>query len=235
MPQFMLMIHEDAASEAALAPSETRALLEQHAAYEQELRAAAAFLDGERLRPSVEGRRVSRRDETPRVEEGPFGDKALSGYYVVEAPDLDAALALTRRCPASPGAELEVRPLMKGRLHPDKANQPGRVFAFAVLGSAPNEQGWVDVMERIDASTKDGFPVERARGGVRLEAPGRGRRIASAGGRRAVFDGPFLESKEVIGGLFFMRMASLHEAVDWASRSEFVEHGTLEIRELWRS
>jgi hypothetical protein len=59
--------------------------------------------------------------------------------------------------------------------------------------------------------------------------------VASAGGRRAVFDGPFLESKEVIGGLFFLWMASLDEAVDWASRSEFVKHGALEIRELWRS
>jgi len=30
-------------------------------------------------------------------------------------------------------------------------------------------------------------------------------------------------------------MASLDEAVDWASRSEFVKHGSVEIRELWRS
>jgi hypothetical protein len=32
-----------------------------------------------------------------------------------------------------------------------------------------------------------------------------------------------------------MRMASLEEAVQWASRSAFVKHGTVEIRELWRS
>jgi len=70
---------------------------------------------------------------------------------------------------------------------------------------------------------------------VRLEAPSRGRQISSTGGRRAIFDGPFLESKEVIGGLFFMCMASLDEAVDWANNSAFVEHGALEIRELWRS
>jgi hypothetical protein len=44
-----------------------------------------------------------------------------------------------------------------------------------------------------------------------------------------------LETKEVIGGLFFMRMATLDEAVEWAHESEFVKLGTLEIRELWRS
>jgi hypothetical protein len=124
---------------------------------------------------------------------------------------------------------------MKGRHQPDKTSQQGRVFGYAVLGNASNEQGWIDVMDRIDESTQGGFPDDRFLGGVRLEAPGRGRRVASVGGRRAVFDGPFLESKEVIGGLFFMRMASLEEAVDSASRTAFVRHGALEIRELWRS
>jgi hypothetical protein len=32
-----------------------------------------------------------------------------------------------------------------------------------------------------------------------------------------------------------MRMASVEEAVHWASRTEFVKHGAVEIRELWRS
>lgn len=235
MPQFMVMIVENEAEGRKLAPSETKALVEGHSAYERRLRAVSAYLDGERLRPSSEGRRVSSRDRQPRIDTGPFGDKALSSYYVVEADGLDAAVELAKECPMSPGAELEVRPLMKGRLQPDKTSQPGRVFAFAVLGNAPSEQGWIDIMDRIDETTRDGFPADRSRGGVRLQAPGRGRRIASAGGRRAVFDGPFLESKEVIGGLFFMRMASLEEAVDWASQTAFVRHGALEIRELWRS
>ncbi len=236
MSQFMVMIHENEAAEAALTPSETKALLEGHAAYEQKLRAASAYLDGERLRPSAEGKRVSHRDGQPRVDAGPFADKALSGYYVLDAASLDAAVELAQQCPVSPGAELDVRPLMKGRLAPDKASQRGRVFAFAVLGSAPNEQGWVDVMDRVDnESTRDLFPGGRFLAGVRLEAPGRGRRVASTGGRRAVFDGPFLEGKEVIGGLFFMRMASLDEAVQWASQTAFVKHGAVEIRELWRS
>ena len=235
MPRFMVMVLANEAEEGALAPPETRALVEGHSAYERKLRAVSAYLDGERLRPSSEGRRVSSRDGQPRVDAGPFADRALSGYYVVEAEGLDAAVKLAEECPMSPGAEVEVRPLLKGRLQPGKASQQGRVFAYAVLGSAPSEEGWTAVMDRIDESTREGFPADRFLGGVRLLEPGRGRRVASAGGRRAVFDGPFLESKEVIGGLFFMRMASLEEAVDWASRSEFVKHGAVEIRELWRS
>jgi len=235
MSEFMVLIREREASSAALAPLEARALLEGQAAFERKLRAVAAYCDGERLRPSAEGRRVSLQEGEPRVELGPFADPTLGGYYVLQAASLEAALELAEQCPASPGAELEVRPLMKGRFEPDKTSEQGRVFAFGVLGSAPNEPAWIEVMDSIDERTQDCFPADRFRGGVRLEAPGRGRRFSSTGGRRAVFDGPFLESKEVIGGLFFMRMATLDEAVEWAGRSEFVKLGTLEIRELWRS
>ena len=41
--------------------------------------------DGERLRPSSEGRRVSLRDGQPHVDAGPFEDGVLSGYLVLEA------------------------------------------------------------------------------------------------------------------------------------------------------
>jgi len=235
MPDFMVLILESEASGAALAPLATRALLEAQASYEQKLRAAAAYRDGERLRPSAEGRRVSLRAGEPRIEVGPFAEPTLAGYYVLQAASLDAALELAQQYPATPGAELEVRPVMKGRLEPDKSGQQGRVFAFGVLGRAANEQAWIDVMDRIDERTQDHFPTDRFRGGVRLEAPGRGRCLSATGGRRAVFDGPFLESKEVIGGLFFMRMTNLDEAVHWAAESDFVKYGALEIRELWRS
>jgi hypothetical protein len=224
MPQFMILVQEKEAAEAALTPAETDALLEGRAAYERQLRASAAFADGERLRPRAEGRRVP---DTGAVS-------TASSYYVVEAASLDAATAIAQQCPATEGAELDVRPISKGSLVARKTNQQGRVFAFAVLGSAPNDESWDAVMDRIDDSTSENFPDDLFLGGVRLEARGRGRRVAT-GGRRAFFDGPFLESKEVIGGLFFLRMSSMDEAVEWASQSGFVKDGILEIRELWRS
>ena len=246
MSQFMLIIRESEATEAALGAAETRALLEARAAYEQDLRVAAAHCDGERFRPSAEGRRVRRRDGQLQIDVGPFEPKAFGAYYLIEAPSLDAAVALAEGCPVSPDAELDVRPVMRGELSPDKASQQGRVFAFAVLGDAPSEQGWIDVMDHIQQLGRDGraqggydaiagFPAAQRLGGVRLEAPGRGRQVVNTGGRRAVFDGPFLESKEVIGGLFFMRIASLEAAVQWASEKQFIQYGATEIRELWRS
>jgi hypothetical protein len=232
MPDYMILIRENETDQQRMAPSETKALVEAHAAYVKQLKAAGAYRDGERLRPSAEGKRVDARQ----VAAGPFGDEqAIAGYYLVKADDLAAAVALAEPCPMSPGDTLDVRPLMGGDVRADKTHRQGKTFAFAVLSSAASEQAWVEVMDRIDADTHGGFPDERFLGGVRLEAPRCGRQIVSRGLKRAVMDGPFLESKEVIGGLFFMRMADLDEAVRWARETKFMRHGALEIRELWRS
>ncbi len=235
MPDFMVMISADESRDAQLRAAEMKALVEGDSAYEEKLREVSAFLDAERLRPSAEGRRVSVRDGEVRVEIGPFGEVALAGYYLVQADSLDAAVKLADECPMAPGSALDVRPVMTGKLRPGKSDAQGRIFAFAVLGSAANEQGWIDVMDRIDASSRDNFPNDRMLGGVRLHAPSQGRRVVASGNQRAIFDGPFLESKEVIGGLFFMRMTSIEEAVRWASETAFVKIGAVEIRELWRS
>lgn len=232
MPDFMILIRENEAEQQRLAPSEMKALVDGHAAYVRQLKAAGFYRDSERLRPSVEGRRVDARS----VAAGPFGDEpAVAGYYLVTADDLDAAVALAERCPVAPGDTLDVRPLMSGHVRPDKSSRQGKTFAFGVLGSAPSEAAWAQVMDRIDADSGDLFRDERFLGGVRLEPPRRGRQVVSRGPKRTVMDGPFLESKEVIGGLFFMRQLDVDEAVRWAKTSSFMQHGTLEIRELWRS
>jgi hypothetical protein len=233
MPEFMILIHEDEAEQQRIAPAETRRLIEAHSAYVTTLKAKGAYRDGERLRPAGEGRRV--RGGGAPVEAGPFPEKSLAGYYLVHTADLDSAAELAAACPLGPGDALDVRPLMKGQVRADKTGARGKAFAFAVLGNAPDERAWIDVMDRIDADTQTGFPDDHFLGGVRLEAPGRGKHITSKGEKRMLMDGPFLESKEVIGGVFFMRMASLDEAVEWAATTRFMNHGALEVRELWRS
>jgi hypothetical protein len=171
------------------------------------------------------------------VDVGPFAEegKALGAYYWVEVNDVEEAARVAAACPRLPTDAVDVRPLMKGRVQPDKDGKPGKVFAYAVLGNAATEDAWVNVMDRIDAETRDVFPAGASLGGVRLEPPRRGKRVTAQGERHALLDGPFLESKEVIGGVFFLRMASLDEAVRWAEGTPFIAHGALEIRELWRS
>jgi len=49
-------------------------------------------------------------------------------------------------------------------------------------------------------------------------------------GKRIVTDGPFIESKEVIGGYYVIDVANLDEALDWAARIPNSHFGTIEVR-----
>lgn len=49
-------------------------------------------------------------------------------------------------------------------------------------------------------------------------------------GERIVTDGPFIESKEVIGGYYVIDVADLDEALDWAARIPNAHFGTVEVR-----
>ncbi|WIT13476.1 YciI family protein [Paucibacter sediminis] len=68
--------------------------------------------------------------------------------------------------------------------------------------------------------------------GLNPAAPGA--RIAVADGRRYVVDGPFAESKELVGGFYLIEVGSLDEAIQWALRapSGFGSDDILEVRQL---
>jgi hypothetical protein len=214
------------------APSVLAERLASHTAYCRQLASSGALLDAGQLRPSREGKRMWRRGDELKVQDGPF-DGSIARYYLLRAADLEAATQLARECPHGVEEIVDLRPVMKGSVHADKLDQPGKVFAFSVLGNAPDEAAWIDIMNRIDDNTQSSFPTEGRCGGLRLEAPKTGRRFKLD--KRGWIDGPFLESKEVIGGLFFLRMASMDDALRWASTQPFVSIGGLEIRELWRT
>ena len=68
--------------------------------------------------------------------------------------------------------------------------------------------------------------------GLNPSAPGA--RIAVAHGKRHVVDGPFAESKELVGGFYLIEVGSLDEAIQWALRapSGFGADDILEVRQL---
>jgi hypothetical protein len=237
MGEFMLMVLVDEVAHAALPAHAVAELIERQRGFEESLRHSGRLRDSGQLRPSRDGKRIRSDGERVDVSAGPFAEqgKALGAYFWIEAPSVEEAAKLASECPTLAGDEVDVRPLMKGKL-PDRAlDKPGKIFACAVLGNASTEDAWIQVMNRIDAATSERFPTDSFLGGVRLQPPRTGKRVATRGERRAVFDGPFLESKEVIGGVFFLRMANIEDAVRWASGTGFIEHGALEIRERWRT
>lgn len=70
------------------------------------------------------------------------------------------------------------------------------------------------------------FNEELVKAGILLEGEGlhpssKGKRVKFSGGKRIVTDGPFAETKELVGGYWLWKVNSIDEAVEWAKRIPF--------------
>ena len=82
---------------------------------------------------------------------------------------------------------------------------------------------WIAAFEEIERSDPD-------KQGVELEAASEAKVVRVRHGERIVTDGPFAETKELIGGLFLTRLPDLDEAIRLASIIPAAEYGSIEIR-----
>ncbi|MHA7888573.1 MULTISPECIES: YciI family protein [Roseicyclus] len=83
-------------------------------AYIGAMRAAGIIVKGDGLLPPAMATTVRMRDGARLIEDGPFADvkEQLGGYFVIEVPDLDAAIDWAGRSPAALVGSVEVRPVM---------------------------------------------------------------------------------------------------------------------------
>jgi hypothetical protein len=65
-----------------------------------------------------------------------------------------------------------------------------------------------------------------------LHPPSMGARVSFPGGKPKVTDGPFTETKEVVGGFWMIQVNSKAEAIEWASRCPASENEVIEIRQV---
>jgi hypothetical protein len=65
-----------------------------------------------------------------------------------------------------------------------------------------------------------------------LHPPSMGARVSFAGGKPKVTDGPFIETKEVLGGYWMIQVKSKEEAIEWASRCPAGDNEVIEIRQV---
>ena len=95
----------------------------------------------------------------------------------------------------------------------------------------PAEEGRL-AYERMLRFTEDlkARGVHKASDSLRSDAEGV--RIEVRGGKRTVLDGPFAESKEIVGGFFYLDCATKEEAIAIASECPAAEWATIEVREI---
>lgn len=109
MAQYLILLYDNEAAWAAATPERRAEELTNHARFQQQLaEMGAKNLGGNALQPSTTATSV--RGDV--VTDGPFTEtkEALGGYYLIEAHDLDHALAVAKLCPVLDGG-VEVRPV----------------------------------------------------------------------------------------------------------------------------
>ena len=65
-----------------------------------------------------------------------------------------------------------------------------------------------------------------------LQPPATGARVKFSGGKATVTDGPFTESKEVLGGYWMIQVKSRAEAIEWAKRAPMQDGDIIEVRQV---
>ena len=111
-------------------------------------------------------------------------------------------------------------------------------FMLILKASKDSEAGKMPSEEVISAMVK--YNQEQAKAGILLDAAGlypssTGARInVSASGKQTVVDGPFTESKELVGGYWVIQVKSIEEAIEWAKRAPIGpgQESQIEVRQF---
>ena len=111
--QYILLLHADEAGFARMTPAEQQQGMAAYMAYSEALNKAGAMKGSNRLQPVATATTVRIVDGKTQVLDGPYADskEQLGGYFLIDVPDLDAALSWAARCPGASHGVVEVRPI----------------------------------------------------------------------------------------------------------------------------
>lgn len=111
--KYMLLIHDDEQAFQSLNESDRQAIYAEYRKFSADIVSSGQYLAGSELQPASLSTAVRVRGGKKLVTDGPFAEtrEQLGGYYLVEAKDLDEAIALAARIPSARTGTIEVRPL----------------------------------------------------------------------------------------------------------------------------
>lgn len=109
--QYLLALYVDESGWSRMTPEQQQQGTAAYTAYTEALRSAGALINFNRLRPSAAATTLRTTDGKTHVLDGPFAEskEQLAGYYLIEVPDLDAAMQWAGRCPAVQHGIVEIR------------------------------------------------------------------------------------------------------------------------------
>ena len=110
--RYVLFLNYLEAQDAGLTEDDMEAGRAAFNLYVSSLDEAGVFVATDILQPVAASTTVSSRDGRLTVQDGPFADtkERLGGIFVIDVPDLDAAIAWAEKCPAAQWGTVEIRP-----------------------------------------------------------------------------------------------------------------------------
>ena len=111
--EYMLLIYSDPNGFDKLSPSQQDEGLAAYGAYHEALQKAGVLRNSNRLRPAASATTVRLQSGKTQVLDGPYAEtrEQLGGYFLIDVPNLDAALSWAARCPGAAHGTVEVRPI----------------------------------------------------------------------------------------------------------------------------
>jgi hypothetical protein len=111
--QYLLLIYSNEAAMQSASKADIDQMHAAYGAYTEALQKAGVIVGGSRLKPSTSASTVRTANGKTQVLDGPYAEtkEQLGGYYMIEVPDLDAALSWAARCPGASRGVMEVRPI----------------------------------------------------------------------------------------------------------------------------
>ena len=111
--RYMLLIYGNEAAMTAAPKDAITQMSSAYVAYTEALKTAGVWLSGSALQPTRSATSVRIADSKTNVVDGPYAEtrEQLGGYYLIETPDIDAAIAWAARCPGAARGTVEVRPI----------------------------------------------------------------------------------------------------------------------------
>jgi hypothetical protein len=111
--QYILLIYQDEAEYARRSDVQNGKMFQEYMELTREMRQRDQHRAGERLQPVSTATTVRVRDGKTLTTDGPYAEtrEQLGGFYIVEAKDLDAAVAIAAKLPGARVGAIEVRPI----------------------------------------------------------------------------------------------------------------------------
>ena len=111
--KYMLLIYGNEANQQAASKEVVGQIHAAYGAYTESMTKAGVYVGGNRLRPTASATTVRVANGKTNVLDGPYAEtkEQLGGYYMIDVPDLDAALSWAARCPGASHGVIEVRPI----------------------------------------------------------------------------------------------------------------------------